>query len=140
MSRVIIIAAGIVGGLSVMLGAYAAHGLPENLQRQALEPDAIVKRVQQCEVGVRYQMVHSVALLALGLSAVSRRRPAQLAAVLWMLGIALFCGGLYSISLLGVLGHWAIVPSGGLCLMIGWLCIVWLGIGRSHGNPADDRK
>ncbi len=38
-----------------------------------------------------------------------------------LLGIALFCGGLYSMVYLGEMGHWAIVPSGGLCFIIGWL-------------------
>ncbi len=106
------------------MGAHAAHGLEKYLSEQGIEASEITKRLDQCEIAVRYHLVHAVALLAVGLSL---PRPAtkrkNLAAIFLALGIGLFCGGLYSMVYLGEMGHWAIVPSGGLCFMIGWLVL-----------------
>ncbi len=92
------------------------------MTEQSLEQADILKRLDQCEIAVRYHLIHVIALLALGLSTSRRAVPSKNAAAIFMLlGIALFCGGLYSMVYLGEMGHWAIVPSGGLCFIIGWL-------------------
>lgn len=126
MSRSIVLA-GLLGVIGVIIGAYAAHGLEGFLLKQSLETDAIVKRLSQCDVAVRYHMLHTLAILALGLSRV-RNKSASTAVLFWLFGICLFSGGLYSMVFLGKMGHWAIVPSGGLCFIIGWTAVVILGI------------
>jgi uncharacterized membrane protein YgdD (TMEM256/DUF423 family) len=110
-----------------MIGAYAAHGLEQNLVEQGLEALDVQKRLEQCDTAVRYHMVHALALLCIGglTTAISGRRRAA-AAVFFLLGTALFSGGLYSMVFLGRMGHWAIVPSGGLCFIIGWGCVACL--------------
>jgi uncharacterized membrane protein YgdD (TMEM256/DUF423 family) len=120
--RWIFFLAGILGAIGVGIGAHAAHGLEEMLSKQGLAEADVLKRLDQCEVAVRYQLIHAVALLAIGASTSRRAAPAKSVAAVFMLcGIALFCGGLYSMAYLGQMGHWAIVPSGGLCFIIGWL-------------------
>lgn len=139
MSRWMVAVAGVLGLLGVALGAFAAHGLESRLAEQGLEPVELAKRIDNCETGARYHMLHSLALLSLGLSTapVCPKRRA-VAAACFLLGIALFSGGLYSISLFGVLGHWAIVPAGGLCFMVGWFVVILLALGAPP--QADARR
>lgn len=124
MTRWILFIAGVLGILGVTVGAYAAHGLEASLTEQGLTAEDIAKRLSQCDVSVRYHMLHTLALLALALSpSAAGKRRTSLAAVFILMGIALFSGGLYSMVFLGEMGHWAIVPSGGLCFVLGW-CVV----------------
>ena len=131
MSRWIVLVAGLLGVVGVAIGAFAAHGLEKHLATQGIDAADIAKRIEQCDVAVRYHMLHTLALLALGLSSAARDlRRTALASCLILLGIALFSGGLYSMVFLGVMGHWAIVPSGGMCLILGWCCVASLAFGR----------
>lgn len=129
-----VLIAGCLGACGVAIGAHVAHGLEDSLLAQGIAVDDVAKRLSQCDVAVRYHMVHAVTLLALGLSAgpvLSKRR---LGAVVFMLlGLALFSGGLYAMVYLGQMGHWAIVPSGGLCFILGWLFTASLAWSESAG-------
>ncbi len=136
--RWIVLLAGLLGAAGVAIGANAAHGLEASLTDQGLPADEIAKRLSNCDVAVRYHMTHTLALLAIGLTtATGNSRRGSSACVFFTLGIALFCGGLYSMVYLGLMGHWAIVPLGGLCFMLGWLCLATLAWGRSHDRNAD---
>ncbi len=136
MVRWIVLLAGILGAAAVAIGAFAAHGMEEFLAKQSLAPEEIAKRLSQCEVGVRYHLWHTLAILTLGMTAYPsssgqksqnhRRRAA--ATICLVLGITLFSGGLYSMSIFGVMGHWAIVPSGGATLILGWLVIASMAL------------
>lgn len=129
MNRGILFFAGLLGALAVIIGAFAAHGLPDMLSEQGVEGEEIAKRIDQCETAVRYHMFHTVALLLLGFVNIGHAtKRANVAAVFFALGIALFSGGLYSMVFAGEMGHWAIVPSGGLCFIIGWLFMTSIAI------------
>jgi|694.fasta_scaffold00607_22 uncharacterized membrane protein YgdD (TMEM256/DUF423 family) len=128
MSKSWIVATGILGMLGVMIGAYGAHGLEGMLQRSGNDLDWVNKRLDQCETAVRYHLLHTVALLALSLSPLGGYWWSKWTASFWLLGILLFCGGLYSIVFFDKLGHWAIVPLGGLSLIVGWLGLILLGL------------
>lgn len=120
--RWIVLLAGLLGAVGVAIGAHAAHGLEAMLLEQGVVPEQVAKRLSQCDVAVRYHMTHCLALLTLGLIADrlgTKRR--NVAASFFLLGIVLFSGGLYSMVYLGQMGHWAIVPLGGLCFILGWL-------------------
>ena len=139
MVRWIVLIAGMLGGAGVAMGAFAAHGMEEFLAKQSLAPDEIAKRISQCDVGVRYHLWHALAILTLGMTAYPntsgkttchRRRVA--ATICLVLGIAMFSGGLYSMSILGVMGHWAIVPSGGATLILGWLWIASMALSNGQ--------
>ena len=133
MIRWIVLFAGLLGMLAVMVGAYAAHGLEKSLTEQGVSAADVAKRLDQCDVAVRYHMTHVLALLVVGWHvprSLAKTKRRSLAAIFMLMGIALFSGGLYSMVFLGEMGHWAIVPSGGLCFMLGWACVASLAFGR----------
>ena len=116
--------AGLLGATGVALGAFEAHGLEKMLTGWGLEPEEIAKRLHNCEVAVRYQMFHAVALL--GLAAVARThggRSLQVAGVCWLLGVLLFCGLLYVVAFTGSRAVVHFIPLGGLAMIVGWLAI-----------------
>jgi uncharacterized membrane protein YgdD (TMEM256/DUF423 family) len=101
--------AAINGGLAVMAGAFAAHGLKAHLSADSL---AVF------ETGARYQMY----ALAMALAAlVSAGR----AAIAFLGGIVLFSGSLYLLALTGTPILGAITPIGGLCFIAGWGLLAW---------------
>lgn len=126
-----LVMAGLHGALSVALGAYAAHGMAE--------ADASVASLM--EKATRYQMVHAVALLAVGglqIIGPSLGRPVRwlaLSGALFALGLVLFPGALYAIALGGLPMAW-LAPYGGISMILGWLVLTlaawsWREKGRS---------
>ena len=105
------------GFLGVALGAFGAHALKARLDADMLAT---------FEVGVRYQMYHALALLAVGW-ACTRWPGAALTASGWLFvaGTVIFSGSLYVLSLSGARWLGAITPLGGLALLGGWLCLAW---------------
>lgn len=103
--------------LAVGLGAFGAHAL-----KQRLTPDLLAI----FEVGVRYQVYHALALLAVAWAA-SRWPGAWVHAAGWLFlaGIVVFSGSLYVLSLTGMRWLGAITPLGGLAFLTGWLCLAW---------------
>ncbi len=115
MDRLFFVLGSVLGFLGVALGAFAAHVLKGSL---APEMQAVF------ETGVRYQMYHALALLAVAWA--SMHWPGRvLNAGGWLMvaGTILFSGSLYALSLSGVRGLGAITPLGGLALLAGWLCL-----------------
>lgn len=102
--------------VAVAAGAFAAHGLRERLDARALEV---------FETGARYHMYHALALIAAGLVAGSAARGAHIAGWLFQIGIVLFSGSLYAVSVTGIAGLGAITPLGGLAFLAGWLWLAW---------------
>ena len=109
----------VLGGLSVAIGAFGAHGLQGRVAPEMLTV---------FEVGVRYQMYHALALVLLGLFAGRGPSPAPLevppgvtpAAWLFVAGIALFSGSLYALVLTGTRWLGAITPIGGVAFLAAW--------------------
>lgn len=100
--------------IAVALGAFAAHAL-----RNRLEPS--MQAV--FETGVRYQMYHSLALLIVALFA-ARAPIYNYAGYFYISGIVLFCFSLYTLALSGNREFGIITPFGGLCFLIGHLCLL----------------
>lgn len=99
--------------VSVAAGAFGAHAL-----KARLTPDMLTI----FETGNRYQMYHSLGLLAVGLFAASR--PSGLlngAGWAMLVGIFLFSGSLYALALSGVRALGAITPLGGVGFLVGWV-------------------
>ncbi len=121
-SKSLVLVACLLGGLAVVIGAMGAHGLPDYLAKRGLAEERIAKLLADCETAVRYQMFHALAILAFGLSPVSTQsRGLRTAAWVMLVGVCLFSGGLYSVVFLDLLGHWAIIPSGGTLMILGWI-------------------
>lgn len=122
-SRVFLAIAAILGGSGVAGGAFASHALKSMLSDRAL---AIF------ETGVRYQMYHAIALLAVGLLLTRAKTGRTLLTVTggaFIAGIALFSGSLYALSLSGIQWLGAITPIGGVAFLIGWGCLTIAAIG-----------
>jgi len=120
----------LLGALGVTLGAYQAHGLEKSLEKRGLEPAEVQKQVDNCGTAVKYQMFHVFAIMGVGVWFAMRPHPMLHAAgALFLLGVAGFSGGLYLGVFTGDMIHWAIVPLGGLMLIIAWLTLaitVWI--------------
>ncbi|WNK20443.1 DUF423 domain-containing protein [Halomonas piscis] len=122
--RVLGVALALSGAVAVALGAYAAHGMAARADEAAI--DAV-------NVGVRYQMWHTLALLALLIW--QRREPAvklRPVMALWVLGIAAFSGSLYAMAL-GGFNVGLVTPLGGLLLIAGWLTLGVVVLRAGHG-------
>ena len=114
---------GIGAFLSVALGAFGAHTF-----KSMLGPDLL----STFETGVRYQMYHSLALIALGvvLSHV-RHRNLIVAGWLFVWGIVLFSGSLYLLSLTSARWLGIVTPMGGTLFLAGW---VFFAVGIVKGQ------
>ena len=125
--------AGIVGAAGVTLGAFAAHGLADKLAEDGFTPEDVLKKLDTCDVAVRYHLTHAVALLALS-AAPSGWAPKRrgLAAIFFLLGLGMFCGVLYAQSIGGLKGFNLVVPIGGLCFILGWLATALSAWTRAH--------
>jgi uncharacterized membrane protein YgdD (TMEM256/DUF423 family) len=110
----------ILAGLGVVAGAFGAHYLKERLH---LEP----RLLETFETGVRYHLIHALALVAVGLLALAGRGGglADVAGWLFLAGVLLFSGSIYGLALsLGparLLGP--ITPLGGTALIIAWFVL-----------------
>jgi uncharacterized membrane protein YgdD (TMEM256/DUF423 family) len=115
--RVFMAIAASLGGLSVILGAFASHALKVRLSDRALEI---------WETATKYQMYHALALLfiALLLSRATTSTPLIIAGYAFIAGIVLFSGSLYALSLTDIKWLGAITPLGGVALIIGWGCLL----------------
>ena len=126
-SRWLVLIAAISGFVCIGIGAMGSHSLPKLLHDSGFQENEVQKKLAQCEIAVKYQMVHTLAILTIGLSpATESRRTWKTASVLFLAGICLFSGGLFSMVFFNAMGHWSIVPLGGATLMFAWLS---LGIG-----------
>ncbi|MDP7015808.1 MAG: DUF423 domain-containing protein [Pirellulaceae bacterium] len=122
----ILVLASLLGASGVAMGAYQAHGLEKMLSQRGVDPVDAQRRIENCEVAVRYQMYHAIALIGIGVGVERLHRRLLAATVSFLtLGVCAFSGGLYEIVFRGQATHFAIVPLGGLMLIVGW---IFLGI------------
>ena len=117
--------AAFLGALSVMLGAFAAHGLKSIADEQTI---TIFNK------GVQYQFYHVFALaLAAILFKSYPNKLISVSGILFILGISLFSGSLYVYTfktIYAIAGlNWIVflTPLGGLFFIAGWVCLA-LGI------------
>lgn len=130
-----LILAGLLGALGVTLGAFGAHWLPGWLEGHDLDATEVNKRMHNWEVGVRYQMYHALALAVVALLALRRPTPSlTIAGVCFLLGVLIFSGLLYALVISGVKILGAIVPIGGVLMIIGWLALTVAAAGMTSSN------
>ncbi|AEP00609.1 DUF423 domain-containing protein [Weizmannia coagulans] len=102
--------------ISVALGAFGAHGLKGIMDQKYLDI---------WETGVRYEMYHALGLIAIGILSGILKSSALLSWSGWLMliGIVLFSGSLYVLSLtkISVLG--AITPIGGVAFLASWILL-----------------
>jgi uncharacterized membrane protein YgdD (TMEM256/DUF423 family) len=107
------------GGIAVVAGAFATHGLEAAGQQTA----------EWMRTGAQYQMWHALALLGGAfISGGSGRRAFDVAWAAWLVGILLFCGALYGLALGGPRWLGMVAPVGGTAFVLGWLAAVVGGV------------
>jgi uncharacterized membrane protein YgdD (TMEM256/DUF423 family) len=113
--RTWLVIAALNGALAVAFGAFAAHGLSQQLDAHALNI---------FETGARYHMYHA---LAMGLAALMMQsggaRTATWSAALFLAGIVLFSGSLYAFAMTGVRMFAFVTPAGGVSFLAGWVLL-----------------
>ena len=110
------LSAGLSGMFSVILGAFGAHGLKSRLSADM---------INVFQTGVEYQMYHSLVLLIACMLAYQWPETQLLrwSACLFLVGIILFSGSLYLLSVTGLRIFGPITPLGGLVLISAWLLL-----------------
>ena len=124
MLRLSLISGSILGFLGVAAGSFGAHGLKALLDANGQSAN--------WETAVRYCLYHALALVLVGvLSGLPQAAAARglLSAAGWafLLGTLVFSGFLAALALSGVKILGAIVPIGGVLLLVGWGCLAAAG-------------
>ncbi|WML50456.1 DUF423 domain-containing protein [Neobacillus sp. PS3-34] len=115
--KLFIIIGAINAFLAVALGAFGAHGLADKLEPKYLDI---------WKTGVTYQMFHATGILvvAILLGKMPTSSLFSWSGWLMLIGIILFSGSLYVLSLtkIGILG--AITPLGGVAFLAAWILMI----------------
>ena len=122
-AKTVLILAGILGALSVGIGAFGAHGLESTLTNNG--------KVETFETAVKYQFYHTLALLLVGILMLNLQSTYfSYASISFILGIVVFSGSLYTLSLTNITWLGAITPIGGLAFILGWVFLV-MGVSKT---------
>lgn len=114
--KIVLLFAAFSAMLSVILGAFAAHGLKSRLSETLLSA---------FQTGVQYQMYHSLALILLVIFYRQNPQPLLITSAGFMCaGIVLFSGSLYMLAITQVKWFGPVTPLGGLCFIVGWALLV----------------
>ena len=120
--RPFLIIASLSGALAVAIGAMGAHALEAQLDARAMEV---------YQTAAEYHFYHTLALLAVAILWAWRpNKWLHTTGILFIVGILLFSGSLYALSVTGIGTLGMIAPVGGLSFIAGWLCLgvgVWKG-------------
>ena len=125
MFRFFLLIGGLLMATAVAAGAFAAHGLS-----RLVAPELVT----WFEIGVRYQLIHGLAVVVCAVltSFTAIRRMAVASGLLFILGCLLFCASLY-LRVLTNNSSWAtLAPFGGTSFIAGWLV---LGLGAWFARP-----
>ncbi|MCH4551810.1 DUF423 domain-containing protein [Aestuariibaculum lutulentum] len=120
MNKRILIAGAVLGALSVILGAFGAHGLKSLVS---------VEAVNTFETGVRYQMYHAFLLLFVGIVPKVQEKAKNILFYLVLIGVILFSGSIYALATntlttfdFKTIGF--VTPIGGLFLISSWVFLI----------------
>lgn len=116
MAKIYLMIAAVSGFFAVALGAFGAHGLKQKLS---------VDMLAVYQTGVQYHFYHTLALFGVALLMLQLPQSAALrwSAALFVVGIIIFSGSLYVLSISGVRWLGAITPIGGVAFLAGWILL-----------------
>lgn len=120
-ARRALIVAATLGMLAVLAGAFGAHGLAAHVDERALG---------WWKTASTYQLSHAIILTVLALSDRLARPMVKRAFALFVLGVCIFSGTLYAMTLGAPLLFGMLTPLGGLSLILGWACLAAEGYQR----------
>ncbi len=117
----ILIISSLLGALTVVIGAFGAHGLKQIADTQS---------IASFETGVRYQMYHVIMLFIIGFVPFISEKGKKWVFRLFVAGILLFSGSIYLLAMKDVLPFSTkilgpITPLGGLAFIMGWLRLAY---------------
>lgn len=102
------------GFLGVALGAFGAHALGATLLQHGM--------IETWKTASFYHLIHSVALLCVA----SMKPTPRLTCWFFIVGILLFSGSLYLLAYTNIRWFGVVTPLGGICLLLGWLSLVFV--------------
>jgi uncharacterized membrane protein YgdD (TMEM256/DUF423 family) len=106
-----------LAGLGVALGAVGSHALKDFLIGN--------NRTETFEIAVRYQLYHGLALIMVGiLCYVVTEVNFFASGMLLLMGVILFSGSLYALSLTALRWVVYLTPVGGMLMISGWLILI----------------
>ncbi|GAB1307945.1 DUF423 domain-containing protein [Urechidicola sp. KH5] len=110
----ILIAVAILGAITIVLGAFGAHALKEQLS---------ITQIQSFETAVKYQMYHVLVLLFVNIYQKFPNKTKKNLSLLFFIGILFFSGSIYAITIFNIPASkiWYTTPIGGTILILGWL-------------------
>jgi len=115
--RQFFISGSMFAALGVAAGAFGVHALEDRLTPELLSI---------FETGARYQLIHALALLAVAWASTRwSGKPISIAGWAFVIGIIIFSGSLYTLSLTGIRILGAITPIGGVAFIVGWISLAW---------------
>ena len=123
-TKYIFLFASVSGFIGLALGAFGAHGLRGKLDDSAMHA---------YETAVSYQLFHSLALLVclILMTQLGKYWAFTYASYAFSIGILLFSGSLYLLTVFGLKMLGPITPPGGIFLLAGWL-LLSLGIWQKY--------
>jgi uncharacterized membrane protein YgdD (TMEM256/DUF423 family) len=123
----------LAGTLAVVMGAFGAHALKARLSPEALA---------WWKTAAEYHLIHALLLTVIGLVRLApiaaRPRALGVAAVAVGLGLAVFCGSLYTMALTELRWLGAITPLGGTAFIVGWFAFGWALWPTSRHTPSSE--
>jgi uncharacterized membrane protein YgdD (TMEM256/DUF423 family) len=116
MHKALMFTGAVLTALAIMMGAFGAHALKGHLSEEML---TVYK------TAVEYHIYHALGMLLVGI--LWKQYPTA-TLITWsggmmMLGILLFCGSLYILSITGTRWLGAITPFGGVAFIVAWLLL-----------------
>lgn len=125
MNKKLVVAGAILGVMSIILGAFASHGLKKSITTDD---------VSTFETGVRYQMYHALLMLFVGSTSMLKKKTKRIMFALILAGLLLFSGSIYGLATNDLTTFdfrkiAMLTPIGGLLLISSWI-VMLLGFVR----------
>ena len=117
-AKLFLLLGGINAALAVILGAFGAHALKARVSAEML---AVY------QTGVQYHFYHALGLVLVGLAIMQLPEsvPIKWSGGLMLVGIVLFSGSLYGLSLSELRWLGAVTPFGGAAFIVAWVVFVF---------------
>lgn len=118
MNKQIILTASFFGLLAVILGAFGAHGLEGKISEY---------HIGTWKTANQYHFYHTFAMLFLSTFSRAKSQSIRVSFIFFTVGILLFSGSLYLLSVRELLGASGlkilgpVTPLGGVCFVVGWI-------------------
>ena len=110
-----IIIGALLSALGIALGAFGSHSL-----KTKLNPEELVIY----DIATRYLMYHAIGIISLGILAFNvPESVVEVPVILMLIGIVLFSGSLYLISIKGYTKLGVITPLGGTAFIVSWVLL-----------------